>query len=109
MLALMTNDRMLGTIRNGELKQIDQQFLGNFANRARAAEISADIQPIIKQLQQHLDQSVRAVYLVPNQVEEQFIRIQLQAIREAGLTPGEVELVTARYLSDYSIEVINIE
>ena len=107
-LALMTEDRMLGTIKDGELKQLDQQFLSSFANRARAAEISTDILPLIKQLQQHLDQSVRAVYLVPNQVEEQFIQIQLQAIREAGLTPSEVHLVTARYLDDYSIDVIEI-
>lgn len=108
-LTLMTKDKILGTIKNGELKQVDQQFLRNFASRARAAEISRDIEPIIKQLQQHLDQPIRAVYLVPNQIEEQFIQVQLQAIRKAGQTPGEVELVTARYLSDYSIEVINIE
>lgn len=108
-LTLMTKDKILGTIKNGELNQVDQHFLSNFANRARAAEISTDIEPIIKRLQQHLDQPIKAVYLVPNQIEEQFIQIQLQAIREVGLTPDEVNLVTAKYLSDYSIEVIDIE
>lgn len=108
-LILMTKDKILGTVKDGELKQLDQQFLSNFANRARAAEISTDILPIIKRLQQHLDQPIRAVYLVPKQVEEQFIRTQLQAIREADLTPNEVHLVTAKYLDDYSIEVIKIQ
>lgn len=108
-LTLMTKDRILGTIKNGELKQVDQQFLSGFANRARAAEISTDIESVIRRLQEHLDQPIRAVYLVPNRVEEGFIQIQLQAIREAKLTPDEVDLVTARYLSDYSIEVIDIK
>lgn len=108
-LALMTEDRILGIIDKGALKQIDSEYLNNYASRARAADIPPDIKSLVSRLQKMIDQRIRAIYLVPNQIEEQFIQVQLQAIRKAGLTPGEVELVTARYLGDYSIEVINIE
>lgn len=108
-LALMTNDRLLGPVENGELKQLTAGFMENYAPRARAADIPAEYLPLVNRLQSHLNQTIRAVYLVPNHVEEKFIDIQMQAIRDAGMKPEQVVLVRAKYLSDYSIEVIEIE
>ena len=108
-LALMTNDRLLGTIENGELKQLTPRYMQNYATRARAADIPDEYFSLVSRLQTHLNQTIRAVYLVPNHVEEKFIEIQMQAIRNAGLKPAEVTLVRAQYLTDYSIKVIEIE
>ena len=108
-LALMTNDRLLGTVENGELKQLTAGYLERYASRARAADIPHEYSSLVSRLQTHLNQTIRAVYLVPNYVEEKFIEIQMQAIENAGLRPEDVTLVRAQYLPDYSIEIVDIE
>ena len=108
-LALMTNDRLLGTVENGELKQLTADYLESYASRARAADIPDEYFSLVSRLQTHLNQTIRAIYLVPNHVEEWFIKTQMEAIQSAGFDPESVSLVRARYMKDYSIEVIEIQ
>ena len=107
-LALMTDDRLLGRVENGNLEEIDAAFLGRFAKRAREGDISADLRPLVDRLSNHLNKRVQAVYLVPNEVEQEFIRIQMEAIQQSGRSPRDVQLVRARYRRDYSIEVLDV-
>ena len=107
-LALMTDDRLLGRIENGNLESINKDFLSHFADRAREGYISAEIRPLVDRISNHLNKRVQAVYLVPNQVEQEFIRIQMEAIEQQGRSPQEVQLVRARYRRDYSIEVLEV-
>lgn len=107
-LALITDDRLLGIIENGNLESIDEQFISNYAARAREGHLTPELRPMVEKISDHLNKRVRAVYLVPNDVEQQFIQKQMDAIDKKGLSPQDVQLVRARYRQDYSVEILEV-
>jgi hypothetical protein len=107
-----TESVVLGKIENGRLEPIEKTELRQYAARARSARRHPEYDRLRGQVARRLPDrdagAVRLIYLVPKKVERAFVRAQMEAIRERGLTPEEVAVVKARYKGD-SIEITSIQ
>lgn len=109
-LVASTPDRILGKIINGKLNAMSERDRSGYAVRGREATGLPNYSKMVRVLSNHLDISrskIRLFYLVPNEIEQQFIQFQRREMAKAGIRPDEIELMIAQYTPELDLELVS--
>lgn len=104
----ITENRILGRYINGRVEEMGSNALSGYALRGRQVQPTENMRSIMQKMSDHYSKDVNIIYLVPNQVEEYFVKTQMDAIKARNLRPSEVAVVYARYRLDFSVEVTDV-
>jgi len=110
-LVASTQERIHGKIVTGSLIPISKQERARYSDRAREATGIQNYNRMVQVIASRLEiprNQLRLYYLVPNDVEERFIRFQKREMANVSLKSDQIQLMIAQYTQNLDLELVNI-
>jgi hypothetical protein len=110
-LVAATEKKILGRIGGDAFMPISRSELSRFSTRARSAETIGNYVEVRDRIAQRFELStseIRLMFLVPLQVEQQFVNAQRRILGELSVPSDQVALMRGFYDSNFNVRLTEV-
>jgi len=111
LLVAASQEKVLGKIVDDTFTSIGKPELARFSTRARSAEMVENYDDMRERIAQQFSLSpdeVTLMFLVPLNVEQQFIKTQFRTLKEIKVAPAQVALMRGFYDSNFNVHISEV-